>query len=106
MQRSRCLVSRLISHLRLLQRAHASSTSGTSTEPRKRHALTRTVIVNNLLPNMVEDTLKEYFSRFGKVTGCLVYRDFAKKASKKFGFVEFETPEQVIKSRMVLKVIE
>jgi len=44
-----------------------------------------------------QDTLKEYFQKFGPVTGSRVVFDFHSGRSKKFGFVEFESPESAEK---------
>jgi len=39
------------------------------------------------------DTLREHFQQFGKVTFSLVAFDYNSGRSKRFGFVEFESPE-------------
>jgi hypothetical protein len=55
-----------------------------------REELGRKVFVGGLNPTTTTDDLRNYFSEFGVVTDSCVITDSTSKASRGFGFVEFE----------------
>ncbi|XP_057526097.1 polyadenylate-binding protein 2-like [Amaranthus tricolor] len=57
--------------------------------------------VKNLKAHVTEDDLKEKFSNFGKVTSSAIMREDHGN-SKKFGFVNFESPEDADKALKAL----
>merc|ERR1719359_1818585 len=55
-----------------------------------REELGRKVFVGGLNPTTTTEDLRTYFSEFGVVTDSCVITDSSSKASRGFGFVEFE----------------
>ena len=56
-----------------------------------------TVFVSNLPYTLTSENLAEEFGRFGKVTNARIMTRFfrGRRVSRGFGFVDFETPEQM-----------
>ena len=54
--------------------------------------------IKNLDDDVDDNKLREVFSRYGKVVSAKVMREPATNQSKGFGFVSFESPEEVTKA--------
>lgn len=53
------------------------------------------IFVGGLSHDTTEDSLKNYFSRFGEVSDVVVMRDPVSKKPRGFGFVTFQDPNKV-----------
>lgn len=60
----------------------------------------KTVYVQNINYQTTEETLKQAFEKFGKVSSCRILKDrfYGKLYSRGTGFIEFEQPESVEKA--------
>ena len=58
----------------------------------------RKLFIGGLSLNTTDDTLREYFSKYGELLDCVVMRDGQSKKSRGFGFVSFSTKEEVDKA--------
>ncbi|KAG8788548.1 hypothetical protein FRB91_000833 [Serendipita sp. 411] len=58
--------------------------------PRTEHQRTVKMFVGGLAPSVTNDTMRDYFSQFGKVIDCTVMVDRDSSRSKGFGFVTFD----------------
>jgi len=55
----------------------------------------RKLFIGGLSYNTTEDSLSNFFSKWGKLTDCVVMQDPATKRSRGFGFVTFEKAQMV-----------
>lgn len=55
------------------------------------------VYVKNLDKDFTESSLKEIFSKYGKITSAIIMKD-AEGKSRGFGFVNFESHENAVKA--------
>merc|ERR1719443_2506408 len=69
-----------------------------------REELGRKVFVGGLNPTTTTEDLRTYFSEFGVVTDSCVITDSSSKASRGFGFVEFEgkIPEGLLDQQHII----
>jgi hypothetical protein len=69
-----------------------------------REELGRKVFVGGLSPTTTTEDLRSYFSEFGTVTDSCVITDSSSKASRGFGFVEFEgkIPEGLLDQQHII----
>jgi hypothetical protein len=69
-----------------------------------REELGRKVFVGGLNPTTTTEDLRAYFSEFGTVTDSCVITDSSSKASRGFGFVEFEgkIPEGLLDQQHII----
>merc|ERR1719484_181483 len=69
-----------------------------------REELGRKVFVGGLNPTTTTEDLRAYFSEFGVVTDSCVITDSSSKASRGFGFVEFEgkIPEGLLDQQHII----
>jgi len=69
-----------------------------------REELGRKVFVGGLNPTTTTEDLRNYFSEFGVVTDSCVITDSSSKASRGFGFVEFEgkIPEGLLDQQHII----
>merc|ERR1719420_2255998 len=69
-----------------------------------REELGRKVFVGGLNPTTTTEDLRTYFSGFGVVTDACVITDSSSKASRGFGFVEFEgkIPEGLLDQQHII----
>ncbi|KAH7100444.1 RNA-binding domain-containing protein [Auriculariales sp. MPI-PUGE-AT-0066] len=63
--------------------------------PRQEHHRTQKLFVGGLAPTVTTDSLRAYFSQFGKVVDATVMVDRDSSRSKGFGFVTFEDIDNV-----------
>lgn len=72
-----------------------------STHGEPESSTSRKVFVGGIGPSVAEETLKEYFSEFGIVSGVQVMHDYVTGRSRGFGFVTFEDDQGV--KRCIMK---
>ncbi|KAI1713616.1 RNA recognition motif domain-containing protein [Ditylenchus destructor] len=57
-----------------------------------------TIIVQNLSPNTTDESLHEFYSRFGRLTQCNVKLDPKTGQSRGFGYVAFSSQEEILRA--------
>ena len=55
----------------------------------------RKLFIGGLSSETTEESLRNYYQQWGKLTGCVVIRDPASKRSRGFGFVTFSSMAEV-----------
>lgn len=55
----------------------------------------RKMFIGGLTSSTTDETLKEYYSKWGTLVDCVVMRDPATKRSRGFGFVSFSKQSEV-----------
>lgn len=63
--------------------------------PRQEHSRTQKVFVGGLAPSVTNDSMRQFFSQFGKVIDATVMIDRDSSRSKGFGFVTFDEKTDV-----------
>lgn len=53
------------------------------------------MFVGGLSLNTTDDSLKDYFSKWGEITDAVVMKEPGSKRSRGFGFVTYVTPDSV-----------
>lgn len=56
----------------------------------------RKLFIGGLSLNTTDDTLHAFYSQFGTLVDCIVMRDAQTKRSRGFGFVSFQTQDEVL----------
>lgn len=61
----------------------------------KEEEQSRKLFVGGLSLDTTDEDMSEYFKAYGTITDCVVIKDSATSRSKGFGFVTYETEEEV-----------
>ncbi|KAG8199734.1 hypothetical protein JTE90_000829 [Oedothorax gibbosus] len=63
------------------------------------NCLRRRIFVGNIPDKVTKKELKDFFSKFGRVTDCLIVQDHIKRRSRGYGFVIFSNSQEAEKAK-------